>query len=393
MGATQSLVESESDVLKVSICEDAYDVVFVSCFGYMQTLGHHLVHPGFLFLLALPLFLGQVSVIMFLFLSVDIEEPVRNMETTSDVTWMCKIVVIIFLQVMMFKELFLSLHLLVFALNPATWMDIVPSARIPKDSKLWTWPVLLPCGIASIVMKLLVAYVVLSASASIILVSRTPQDAIFNGMAIVFISDMDEFLYKFYNKIWHIHIDDGEDGQGMVLQRGHDRPVVHKSCACLHRGRGGGRFMAFFTSFCVFFYYCRQVLVVLVAIHTNVLPLTRDVCSLTHCNDETSLGWSHQCLFYAVFRHFILADISDELSPHKEYCTADHMPMTHEDALHMVTSQPWQALGYIAVFFVILVMPQCRYIFNVRGNRQGYSNIPASSAYTHNDTPSPLLEA
>jgi len=149
-------------------------------------------------------------------------------------------------------------------------------------------------------MKLLVSYNVLVDSMSIILASVGVKQAIFNSLAVSFIGELNTFFFYFVAKVFHFNdFDQFKFRKATVTLKNKltESTVWHRVeecvdaerniCGCfklryLHRGSGANRLEWCFVGFLMFFVYFRQFGVMMDALHENVLPMSRDVCTFYH---------------------------------------------------------------------------------------------------------------
>ncbi|OLQ01921.1 hypothetical protein AK812_SmicGene15307 [Symbiodinium microadriaticum] len=163
--------------------DDMYDSVTMAAFGgvHLQLPGGTVrVHPMWLCLGCLPLFAAQQASLLYMRLGQELEKPVHG-EGVSDelkqILPFAKTLMVYTLGLMLFPELLGACRLLLFVLNPTTWIDI---KRFRPEKKamwafLWSTPVLVSCAATAELLKLSIGYVVLIDSVSVVLVCDTVQ--------------------------------------------------------------------------------------------------------------------------------------------------------------------------------------------------------------------------
>jgi len=116
-------------VADVEIMEGMYTSVLLAAFGRITIeLGpkeHHKckVHPFFLLILCVPLFVMQLSAILALRVDMNWQMRVGQL-SNSNILAPLKLLMIFIVQLLSFKYLTNSLRLIVFVMNPITWVEI-----------------------------------------------------------------------------------------------------------------------------------------------------------------------------------------------------------------------------------------------------------------------------
>lgn len=311
------------------------------------------VHPFILLLCCVPLFVVQVSAIFFLRTDLDVSGPVYDeSDPWSTELLHLKILMIVVLYLLNFKMLLNSAQLMLFILNPITWVEIEH-----PDNRSWgfpdgkAWKILskfsnMSFAWVALSMKFAVGYCVCIDSVSLILDSDSAQDVVFNSLAITFVCDLSTYWWEFCAQILHLDpIDDFnfmkmDDAavwdDGLLSQRRAEEVLCPTLVNCVVRATrlrsghrsiltigNGARRVELVLAFCLLYYiYKRQLYIVLFAIDTNVLPVARDICTQwhLHMHDKTNL--------IRFFERMLVADVDKQLQ------------LVHTQRLHGECSQP-----------------------------------------------------
>jgi len=346
-GKKRNLSSARADAAEIAadieIMEDMYTSVVLAAFGSITIkLGPRdddfaKMHPFFLLIACVPLFLIQISTLMALRLDVDWMVEVGKMGHPN-VLFPVKVLMIFTVQLMTFGYLVNSLQLLVFVCNPITWIEIEhPTAQhwVPKTlqktkmgqtvasvvNSIWFHP----WTITSLVLKFVVGYIVCIDARSIILQSGSVQDAVINSVATIFIAELSEPYWHFLCSGFHLAVHNEGDVH-FVLDSGvwtkQSRSLEDDSATCRERGislsqRGKNRtcmpgcvekaakYLPFMTRaggagtmedlapfFAIFALYVRECFVVAHAFDSAVLPSVRDVCTMWRWqNNKGSCGF------------------------------------------------------------------------------------------------------
>mmetsp|Transcript_32242 Transcript_32242/g.73738 ORF Transcript_32242/g.73738 Transcript_32242/m.73738 type:complete len:439 (+) Transcript_32242:111-1427(+) len=240
------------------------------------------IHPTFvLIFLAWPLFSMQMTVLWCLFLDIDIAGPldedweVLRKDPHMNLLFVVKCLMVVVLGNMSMLEFIHAIRPLFFALNPQTWKEL----RRP-ESPLWSSPLgTISCAMCCVIaelMQLQVAYTVLVLSMSITLRSNEITEVIFNSLAIIFITDLDEKSFEAASALFHFDMEAYGDLQENGIPFEKDVP----SGGVLSWTKSGkanalSYMLAFFG---VWVLYVRQLLMLYMAVQTQVLPIARDIC-------------------------------------------------------------------------------------------------------------------
>jgi hypothetical protein len=322
----EQTINPDEDV-KVQLDEGMYMSVVAAAFGKIKMdieTWSPKIHPFFLLLVALPLFSLQITALITLILSMDLDggiivysgDNAKECDEDHDsdchikeMLWVLKLMMIIIVQAMMLEKLLHTIRLVVFLLNPFTWLEVDRSI-----SREWGWlryaahPIVCaPCAIFALFLRFVICYFVIVFSVSIILEAKDPKDVLFNSVAILFIFDMSKEYWTFLKTFFYmpqveelkadptVWQKDGalvkdkeiQDRMGPLLQRLEDNSyfqVVSKLSPYFRRKSdrvlGARTIEAFLASIVLFFLFTRQLFFTIFAYETNVLPAARDVCTL-----------------------------------------------------------------------------------------------------------------
>ena len=125
----------------------------VAAFGGVRMTmkrGSATVHPLWLFLLCIPLFLTQQAVLLYLRLGQNLEKSVHGSEDAEFILPFAKVLMIYVMALMLYPELLAALRLILFLANPTTWTDV---QRDCEESWKWSVAVVAPIGLMSEAFK------------------------------------------------------------------------------------------------------------------------------------------------------------------------------------------------------------------------------------------------
>lgn len=386
-----------------------YEAVAVAAFGgvIQQMTGKtQSVHPLLVAILALPLFMFQMSCVVLMRMDTDMGVTIYNStewrdlvqgttsrrdlggEAESVVVGMlllkAKLFMCVVLQLMFFSKLQNAVRLLVFLMNPTTWTDIkrIDKGRVkfrgcpsPVLSALYNPILLAPVAVGAMLLKIITNYIIIVDSISVILASTRVKSAIFDSLAVAFIAEMPIVWYQFVSIAFHftpisnfnfVSLLDAaplleaeekrreagvrqesdsdllcaqENGNlAAAAQAGDPRAVMltrHKemlkkhrdnnvwwsyvekptrkynfSCICrrMHRGKGSLRIEWVLSAAVLFVIYARQYSVLIHGLHTNVLPVARDVCTFYRWQTGTQVegeGSHMTTTVFSTLEHFL----------------------------------------------------------------------------------------
>lgn len=203
----------------VAFKEDIFHSVLVAAFGgvkaNLEKDESMMVHPLFMFVFCIPLFMIQMSVITFLRLDMDLTdhfikyEEGHHWHVEGNLVLTAKLLMMLVVQLLLFEDIRSVLQLLVFALNPTSWSDIKrpdPDEMRLKSgiSMVWRPWFLAPWAIGALIMKVIVAYFVCVDSVSIILATETVKKAIFEALAMVFVVELASVWFVCASSAFHL---------------------------------------------------------------------------------------------------------------------------------------------------------------------------------------------
>jgi len=287
----------------VYLDESMYDAVLVASFGGVGVeeeedgKTHYLLKPCWLLVCGcLPLFAFQNTLLWCMVIDSDFTAPI-DVGTNPHLRLLhvAKLLMVAQLAMMALLEMSRSLQAMLFALNPATGHEFV--RHLPEDPvegdggtcvmRCWRagpfgWRV---CWVSSALaegMQLHVAYNVLLLSLSTVLKQGRVHDVLFNGLALLFVLDLDNVWFAFLSKF--ISIDHSlyetitDDSFFLIatpwVEDGRYRWLSWSS-------KAGARLASqFITVLALLFIAQRQLMDYYIAVKTNKLPVWRLVCDL-----------------------------------------------------------------------------------------------------------------
>eukprot|EP00929_Paragymnodinium_shiwhaense_P012209 TRINITY_DN11898_c0_g1_i1.p1 TRINITY_DN11898_c0_g1~~TRINITY_DN11898_c0_g1_i1.p1 ORF type:complete len:507 (-),score=75.43 TRINITY_DN11898_c0_g1_i1:475-1995(-) len=376
---------------------DIYDAVVVSAFSgvHINLAGTESMklHPFFLLVLCVPLFIVQSSIVMFLRLDQDLDVKIYELDhgddkwhVKGDILLTMKLVMIVILQLMLFSELIGALKLLVFVVNPFTWSDV----RRPRRSEMhirkglrWLYSawVLAPPAILAMIFKLVIAYTVLIDSVSIVLVCDNVKDIIFDSLAIAFIVELDEYFWRMIAVI--LHLDDFTFFEFKLAPERVGNDIIKSAGFCsqnlkdyaqsangvlskLRRTQSGyGRQIELIVTFVgVLFLYSRQLFVIIYALHTNMLPVARDVCTCyRYLVGKAKLMEKTSIAVAFWLKHGLVMDATDTVKQiGEDFCTDETDRMRVPEWEQMLETYPRYVTGGFALLFIFVFLPQLTYV-------------------------------
>lgn len=298
--------------------EDMYFSVLVAAFGGIDrqvgTKHHPKAHPFLLFVLCLPVYEVQISLIFALhvgmkgvfgkFYKDHLDEEVRFHE---DRMLKLDVLLIGVLYVSIFPQLMSTLRLFFFVVNPLTWLEIHRppkekwEPKWPRTAPLFDTPMLMPWSLLALVMRFSVVYLVCLESVSLILSTKGVMNTIFNSLALSFVLDLSrqwfrfvqiflkvnspkDFAFRLKPEVWS-----GND----LKEEASDRSLRVRILRCvvkitsipgrssiLRRNHGAHEMERFATSVVLFIIYSRQLFTVVDALDKNIVPAARDLCAV-----------------------------------------------------------------------------------------------------------------
>jgi len=349
------------------------------------------LHPALLLLLCVPVFIAQVSILLYLRLDLDFKKPLFDpTDTGRDELLRLKLLMVVITYLMNFQNLMKSMHHLVFITNPITWVEVkraTPQDWAGEEHRALHWlfraPTLAPWAFLAVGMNILVNYMVCTDSVSVILSSPDAQNAIFNSLAITFIVDLGAHWWKFLEYIFHIQSFEDfeffvdpkgvwEMGSDNLTQQNRDimelpwiTALIVKAttwrCLGLHHtflrnGYGARRLCQAVGVFALALIYTRQLFVVLQAVRTGILPVARDICTEYYLH-RRSRGWQ-------IFEHFLFVRIDLELNSTFEHdheltarCETSYTRLTLPTALNLLHQNTAFVSGFAAMILTVMLAP------------------------------------
>jgi len=314
--------EDKAATADVDIPLGMYTSVLLAAFGQVSIrLGHEerhtaKVHPFLLFLCCIPLYVVQTSVLTALVLNVDWKVRV-GLSDHPNVLQPIQMMMIIVAQLMGFRYLVNSARLIVFVLNPITWLEIKHPNKlqwVPKSyretkcaiiaANLVRPMVFAPWAISALIMKFTVGYLICTLSVSIILSGLTVQDAIFNSLALTFLADLAGPWWHFLHTTFQLETKDAEEdsatfsffldsgvwkeGSSTLSEYGKKKANVLAACVqqavlylpFLTRAGGAANMEDLVPFIVIFMVYTKVIFMTAQAFDTTVLPTVRDVCTM-----------------------------------------------------------------------------------------------------------------
>lgn len=384
---------SASDSVSASFSQ----AIVVCAFGGVKTkrrkgeeLRHdHLpFHPVILFVLAVPIWIVQIITLFFLFLDLDLDEPVRTKHfTTEELLTLVKLLMVIVVQIALFTTMLRVVRLALFVMLPTTWTDverIVPeNPAAPLLAFAWQSWCVAPFSVFALVAKFFILHLVSVQSVSIVLACDNVLDVIMNCLAATFIAELDEAWWMVIASIFHF--EEIEDFEFKVLpedERREMRDASYYQWVRKHIKRrlphavkrldwdaeGSGSALRelspWFSSGFMILMYIRMVSVVIFAVHTNILPAARDVCTQWKYITYKEKAMSHiTATLYRWVSHWIFikdpdSDIAMRADPaHGGYCSEKYDQMELGDQLYLLGRYPVAHCICIGTLVLILLFP------------------------------------
>lgn len=363
--------------------DDMYDSVTMAAFGgvHLQLPGGTVrVHPMWLCLGCLPLFAAQQASLLYMRLGQELEKPVHG-EGVSDelkqILPFAKTLMVYTLGLMLFPELLGACRLLLFVLNPTTWIDI---KRFRPEKKamwafLWSTPVLVSCAATAELLKLSIGYVVLIDSVSVVLVCDTVQDTLFNSLALTFLVDLDNKLWEVVKSVFGIEYK--EQMQNLQLMTDEEQEIkrkegnfkregwedwkIFRQCSWLRRAQGGSAVEALLVCAIFMFAYVRQMLVMLYSLKTDTLPVARDMCTIWHFTEEDSFKGMMTRRILRVMSLYAHPNglLNQTCNPEVGgYCSDQFRAITGRDMWDLAMERPLFIATNVAGMVCVLLVPQ-----------------------------------
>jgi len=303
-----------------------YTAVLVAAFGGVKielSPGRRAkVHPFLILLSCLPVTSIQLSAIIALRSDMALEQPFHDNGASDRGSQLLtlKTVMIVVVFVVTFKTLLSSVQLVLFLLNPITGLEAkLPTleqwvgprnVQNPLICCSFSWVSMALWSLIALMLNVFFTYSVCGDSMSVILEARTTTDVIYNSLAITFIADLGRIWWEFLASVLHMSpITDFRfklmNTNEVWLRGGELTPQIQQSLICpeltnfiitwthwgcvaricnanrtfLSRGAGARRMETSTSMVLMYIAYKRQLLMLLLAIDTNVLPAARVACA------------------------------------------------------------------------------------------------------------------
>mmetsp|Transcript_49646 Transcript_49646/g.118202 ORF Transcript_49646/g.118202 Transcript_49646/m.118202 type:complete len:802 (-) Transcript_49646:37-2442(-) len=335
--------------------DDIYEAVVKAAFGGYKVFGisdtSRALHPAPLWLCASGLFLIQVYLIFALTVNSFSAEQRIDVESEGDIFLRIgQIMCILLVQLTVFKELEQGLHMLLFIANPFTWTWVKPVEHQGRKEAIWNPKLLYFLSTTSLCFKVFIALLTSASCSSVILECDSMENVIFNGLANLFLLDVDEHMLKFIYSIFSVE----ERGEGFSFELNDpatmDRIFAEGEIGQLgrrlwdHRGFvwRACRTLQFFI---IFAFYTRQLFIVAIAFDTDTLPSARDVCAIRRQSKAIGLP---------------IEGFTDELnSSIRKFCKENGSGrMGPSEALSILVKYPIPLMSLLFSLFMILMVPQ-----------------------------------
>lgn len=318
----------DEDTLAITLSNDAYDAVVGAAFGAIHialpsaadgTRQYVRLHPIFIFIFCLTLFAVQLTALSCIILNMDLtnvwERGNEHAEkSTSDgaekdywkgfdedpegqMRLAMRTLMVAVLQMIGIKELLGAMKPMCLVLNPVTWFEFDRQrGKSNADTAFHAW-ICAPICLVAQFLQFGIVYAVLIVSMSVIIEAKTVKDIVFNGLVVMFLGDLDEFAWLAMSAVFNMDQNyfadfrfqlskepEVEKARNTAMEN-HDKDqwwTLEYWNFWFYRGRGGKFQIA--ENLIVFgaliYIYIKQALMYVQAIHTGILPVAHDVCSL-----------------------------------------------------------------------------------------------------------------
>jgi len=277
--------------------DDVYDITVVAAFGGLQIVmegGPHLIiHPVFPFVGCAALVAIQLVLIFGVALEVDEagfwERNAQRREelgNSFDMARWTDFALVMVLQCMIFSELYQALKMVSLTLSPCTWNRrpaLKDREHVLGRHAFDYAATLIPFTFLAASCKVVVAYLVSTTSLSIILSEQKVTDAIFNSLALTFIMDLDEVIWKIVSSTTDVKICDPADTKDSFMFKHEFR---RKRFPGLMSESGVRQVLV---SLALGYVFIDQATVTLASLATGWLPTTRMICGMW----RSSTPWAH----------------------------------------------------------------------------------------------------
>jgi len=390
-----------------------YTSVLVAAFGGVHTslLSHGAkVHPLCMLLLCLPLFVVQSATFLYVWAELDLQTKVYDVNDPENMALMkLKWVMVIIVFLTNHSSFKAGISHILFLINPLTWFEVRHPRRVDwallnveavnsastcllRASRIMaSTPFLAFCALNALVLKFINNMMICAVCVNIILSAGTAKDAIFNGLAVGFVMELDKVWWVFCSETFHLSpMEDFEfdldetvwhsDGTAV------ERKVNAKSCAriialtnewtrlkslglrhsFLRVGHGGNRTREVAVSLFLLLIYGRQLMVMLDAMHEGRLPAVYAACfeirfaKLVERGTPKWFQTSTNAMFVGLQEH--ISKIHENHS--EERCQGLGIAidgMTVHKMFHLSTEYPIIVLLYFVTGLALLLLPVLAY--------------------------------
>lgn len=406
---------------KMKVQLGAYSSVFVAALGQVTYSSpgdvKALLHPCKLLVLAMPLFICQLTAIFSLRADIVqserisvINSAINNSTSSSDVLVLkhsaedihvhahlsLKLLFIVIVQVMYFDYIMNTSRTILFLLNPLVWVELrtdkkeewedVPNAGLFRKTihMIYTYKVflLLP-ALFAMYLRFQITWLVIVDSISIILVGEKVEDTIFDCLAITFLLELNAFWWKILHTVFHLEPLDATEvtvqyNQGVwktpcskrseLSELGRDIAICPRVVNFLSKnlplrdGHGGRWSESVIVSMVAYFLAMRQFALVSVALDTNISPMARDVCWEWRAHQESQVWnrlwkWFITNVMFVDVKHLTDDIVKDTLG--QDACSpgGKYTRTEMSDVIRFFWKQPGLFCAIAVVLFLVFFTP------------------------------------
>jgi hypothetical protein len=299
---------------------------------------------------------------------------------------------------MHFDYIMHTMRKILFLLNPAAWVEVhtdkidewdEDSFQLKADSTkfrktihmVYTSKIIIfPPAIISLLMRLVITWLVILDSISIILTSESVLDTVWDCLAIGFLLELNLFWWQILHTVFHIEPLDATSftisyNKGVwatpsarfsdLSTLGRAKTLcpcavnlLSRCCPC-RDGHGGRRAESLIVSVVAYGLALRQVFTVIRALETNIAPMARDVCfNYRAAGNRSFIG-----KFWAWFIQKVIFVNGDKLAKfivdRKGWdCYSEKYAQTaSQDMISSFEHQPWKVGGIAVGLFIFFFLP------------------------------------
>jgi hypothetical protein len=305
---------------------------------------------------------------------------------------------IVIIQVMHFDYIMHTMRKILFLLNPAAWVEVhtdrvdeweEDSFQLRADSTkfrktihlVYTSKIIIfPPAIISMLMRLVVTWMVILDSVSIILTSESVLDTVWDCLAIGFLLELNLFWWQILHTVFHIEPLEATSFTVSYNKGVWATPNAKRSelstlgraktmCPCVvnlfsrflpcRDGHGGRRAESLIVSVFAYLLAIKQVFVVIRALETNVAPMARDVCQTYRLAGDRSIVGN----IWAWFIENVIFVNGDKLAKlivdEKGWdCNSEKYAQTvNQDMISSFKTRPWKIGGLAVGLFIFFFLP------------------------------------